>query len=162
MRTEIESLFDNKPEAYSEDHFRIFQKFKEALNSGTVRAAEPDPSAPSGWRVNGWVKKGILLGFRMGSVVDMSVDTVRQPFLDKATYPVRQFSAADGIRIVPGGSSIRDASYIGKGVICMPPMFRPMPIWSTMKFLPGRSHCSRFQLPFPPLPFLQGKDFSGL
>ena len=123
MRTEIESLFDNKPESYSEDHFRIFQKFKEALNSGTVRAAEPDPSATSGWRVNGWVKKGILLGFRMGSVVDMSVDTVRQPFLDKATYPVRQFTAADGVRIVPGGSSIRDGCYIGKGVTCMPPMY---------------------------------------
>jgi 2,3,4,5-tetrahydropyridine-2-carboxylate N-succinyltransferase len=73
--------------------------------------------------VNGWVKKGILLGFRMGSIVDMSIDPVRQPWLDKSTYPLRQFSVSDGVRIVPGGSSIRDASYIGKGVICMPPMY---------------------------------------
>jgi 2,3,4,5-tetrahydropyridine-2-carboxylate N-succinyltransferase len=123
LRTEIESLFDQKPETYTEDHFRIFQKFKDALNAGRVRAAEPDAAAPSGWRVNGWVKKGILLGFRMGSVVDMSVDPVRQPFLDKATYPVKRFTPADGVRIVPGGSSIRDGCYIGKGVTCMPPMY---------------------------------------
>jgi 2,3,4,5-tetrahydropyridine-2-carboxylate N-succinyltransferase len=63
------------------------------------------------------------VGFRMGSIVDMSIDPVRQPFLDKSTYPVRKFTAADGVRIVPGGSSIRDASFIGKGVICMPPMY---------------------------------------
>ena len=123
MQTEIESLFDSKPASYSEDHFSLFQKFKDALNAGQVRAAEPDPSRPSGWRVNGWVKKGILLGFRMGAVVDMSVDPVRQPFFDKATYPVKRFTAADGVRIVPGGSSIRDGCYIGKGVTCMPPMY---------------------------------------
>jgi len=123
LQTEIESLFDSKPASYSEDHFSLFQKFKDALNAGQVRAAEPDPSRPSGWRVNGWVKKGILLGFRMGAVVDMSIDPVRQPFLDKATYPVKRFTAADGVRIVPGGSSIRDGCYIGKGVTCMPPMY---------------------------------------
>ena len=123
MQTDIESLFDNKPASYTEDHFRLFQKFKEALNAGQIRAAEPDPSTPSGWRVNGWVKKGILLGFRMGVVVDMSVDPVRQPFLDKSTYPVKRFTPADGVRIVPGGSSIRDGCYIGKGVTCMPPMY---------------------------------------
>ncbi len=88
-----------------------------------MRAAEPDPSAKSGWRVNGWVKKGILLGFRMGAIVDQSVDTARQPFFDKATYPVKQFTATSGVRIVPGGSSIRDACYVGQGVTCMPPMF---------------------------------------
>ena len=77
----------------------------------------------SGWRVNTWVKKGILLGFRMGAVVDMSPDPVRQPFFDKSTYPVKRLSPADGVRIVPGGSSIRDGCYIGKGVICMPPMY---------------------------------------
>ena len=123
MRIEIESLFDQKPDRYTEDHFRLFQQFKDALNRGEARAAEPDPSTPSGWRVNGWVKKGILLGFRMGAVVDMSVDPVRQPFFDKATYPVRKFDAGSGVRIVPGGSSIRDGCYIGKGVTCMPPMY---------------------------------------
>ncbi|MBK9168435.1 MAG: 2,3,4,5-tetrahydropyridine-2,6-dicarboxylate N-succinyltransferase [Bryobacterales bacterium] len=129
MRTEIEALFDTKPEAYSEEHFRLFQRFKTALNEGTIRAAEPDDAAPTGWRVNGWVKKGILLGFRMGSVVDMSLDPARQPWLDKATYPVRKVTVADGVRIVPGGSSIRDGCYIGRGVTCMPPMYINAGAW---------------------------------
>ena len=123
LRTAIELLFDEKPGNYNEDHFRLFQEFKDALNAGLVRAAEPDPSAASGWRVNGWVKKGILLGFHMGNVVDMSVNPQRQPFFDKATYPVKRFDATSGVRIVPGGSSVRDGCYIGKGVTCMPPMY---------------------------------------
>jgi 2,3,4,5-tetrahydropyridine-2-carboxylate N-succinyltransferase len=123
LQTEIEQLFDNKPEKYTEEHFRLFQEFKAALNDGRIRSAEPDASTPSGWRVNGWVKKGILLGFRMGGVVDMSVDPARQPFFDKATYPVKRMTAASGVRIVPGGSSIRDGCYIGRGVTCMPPMY---------------------------------------
>ena len=93
------------------------------MNRGDIRAAQPDSTTPSGWRVNGWVKKGILLGFRMGRIVDMSVDSVRQPFFDKATYPVKNFTAASGVRIVPGGSSIRDGCYIGRDVVCMPPMY---------------------------------------
>ncbi len=123
MQAEIEKLFDEKPQTYTEDHFRLFAEFKAALNAGAIRAAEPDAAARIGWRVNGWVKKGILLGFRMGGVVDMSVDRTRQPFFDKATYPVRRFTAQSGIRIVPGGSSIRDGCFIGKGVTCMPPMY---------------------------------------
>ncbi len=123
MQAEIEKLFDEKPQTYTEDHFRLFAEFKAALNAGAIRAAEPDAAARSGWRVNGWVKKGILLGFRMGGVVDMSVDRTRQPFFDKATYPVKRFTAQSGIRIVPGGSSIRDGCFIGKGVTCMPPMY---------------------------------------
>jgi 2,3,4,5-tetrahydropyridine-2-carboxylate N-succinyltransferase len=123
LRGSIERLFDEKPPSYTEEHFRLFQEFKDALNAGLARAAEPDSAASSGWRVNGWVKKGILLGFRMGAVVDMSVDSRRQPFLDKATYPVKQFTAESGVRIVPGGSSIRDGCHIGKGVTCMPPMY---------------------------------------
>jgi 2,3,4,5-tetrahydropyridine-2-carboxylate N-succinyltransferase len=129
MQTEIEQLFDHKPEKYTEDHFRIFQEFRAALNAGAIRAAEPDSSQKSGWRVNAWVKKGILLGFRMGTVVDMSIDPARQPFLDKSTYPVKQFKSTDGVRIVPGGSSIRDGCYIGKGVTCMPPMYINTGTW---------------------------------
>jgi 2,3,4,5-tetrahydropyridine-2-carboxylate N-succinyltransferase len=123
LPTEIEKLFDEKPETYTEEHFRIFQEFKDALNAGRARAAEPDPSAKSGWRVNGWVKKGILLGFRMGALVDMSADAARQPFFDKATYPVKRLTVESGVRIVPGGSSIRDGCYVGRGVTCMPPMY---------------------------------------
>lgn len=129
MRTEIEALFDNKPSSYTEEHFALFQRFKQALNDGAIRSAEPDSSARSGWRVNAWVKKGVLLGFRMGAVVDMSVDATRQPFLDKATFPVKRFGLQDGVRIVPGGSSVRDGCYVGRGVTCMPPMYINVGTW---------------------------------
>jgi 2,3,4,5-tetrahydropyridine-2,6-dicarboxylate N-succinyltransferase len=123
LQQEIEQLFDGKPEQYTPEHFTLFSRFKQALNEGRIRAAEPDESQSVGWRVNGWVKKGILLGFRLGSIVDMSIDPVRQPFLDKSTYPVHAFTPADGVRIVPGGSSIRDGCFIGRSVTCMPPMY---------------------------------------
>ena len=121
--SQVEKLFDEAPAHYDEEHQWLFRDFKTALNRGEIRAAEPDASAKSGWRANAWVKKGILLGFRMGAIADMSIDATKQPFFDKSTYPVRAIALADGVRIVPGGSSIRDGSYIGRGVICMPPMF---------------------------------------
>ncbi|GAC1668958.1 MAG: 2,3,4,5-tetrahydropyridine-2,6-dicarboxylate N-succinyltransferase [Candidatus Acidiferrum sp.] len=135
LPSQIEKLFDEPPAHYEEEHFWLFRDFKEALNRGEIRAAQPDPSCKTGWRVNAWVKKGILLGFRMGVVVDMSSDatpldadgrassTPRQHFFDKSTYPVRALTLAEGVRVVPGGSSIRDGSYIGRGVVCMPPSF---------------------------------------
>jgi 2,3,4,5-tetrahydropyridine-2,6-dicarboxylate N-succinyltransferase len=123
LQAEIERLYDEKPASYSEADFRLFAEFREALNQGRVRAAEPCPGTQTGWRVNAWVKKGILLGFRMGGVIDMSVDAVRQPYFDKSTYPVKRFDVGSGVRIVPGGSSIRDGCYIGRGVTCMPPMY---------------------------------------
>ena len=129
LQADIEALFDHKPETYTGEHFRLFETFKEALNRGEVRAAEPDPSASSGWRVNAWVKKGVLLGFRMGALVDMSVDPVRQPFFDKATYPVKRLAVADAVRMVPGGSSIRDGCFVGRGVTCMPPMYINVGAW---------------------------------
>src|SRR6202161_2183193 len=123
LPSQIEKLFDHPPAEYEEEHFELFDRFKQALNRGEVRAAEPDASAKTGWRVNAWVKKGILLGFRMGAIVDMSIDRAKQPFFDKSTFPVRAFSAESGVRIAPGGSSIRDGCDIARGVICMPPMF---------------------------------------
>lgn len=123
LQSRIEALFESPPASYQEEHFELFGAFKSALNAGEIRAAEPDLACATGWRVNTWVKKGILLGFRMGTIVDMSIDASRQPFFDKSTYPVRRVTAEDGVRIVPGGSSIRDGSYIARGVICMPPMF---------------------------------------
>ena len=119
----IEELFDYPPEAYAEEHRRTFQKFKDALNAGEVRAAEPDAASASGWRVNAWVKKGILLGFRMGSTVEMGPYPTPQPFIDKSTFPLKTIRRDDGVRIVPGGSSIRDGSFVARGVVCMPPMF---------------------------------------
>ena len=129
MQAEIEQLFDAKPTSYSDEHFRLFERFKRALNAGQIRAAEPDASTTTGWRVNTWVKKGILIGFRMGVTVDMSIDNVRQPWLDKSTFPVKRLTTEDGVRIVPGGSSIRDGCFIGKGVTCMPPMFINTGTW---------------------------------
>ena len=123
LQDQIESLFDAPPSVYTAEHHTLFSSFKDSLNRGDLRAAEPDPSSPTGWRTNAWVKKGILLGFRLGSVVDMSVDSSKLPFFDKSTYPLHSFSVADGVRIVPGGSSIRDGAYMARGVICMPPMF---------------------------------------
>jgi 2,3,4,5-tetrahydropyridine-2,6-dicarboxylate N-succinyltransferase len=123
LPSQIESLFDEPPAQFTAVHFDLFQRFKDALNRGEIRAAEPDPSSQTGWRAVPWVKKGILLGFRMGAVIDMSPDSLRLPFFDKSTYPTRPISVHDGVRIVPGGSSIRDGCFIGRGVICMPPMF---------------------------------------
>ena len=129
MQTEIEDLFDHPPAAYNEEHFALFARLKEALNTGAVRPAEPDSSSKTGWRVNPWVKKGILLGFRMGGIVDLSVNAARQPFFDKATWPVKHFTASSGVRIVPGGSSIRDGCFVGKSVTCMPPMYINAGAW---------------------------------
>lgn len=129
LRQNIEELFDEKPSHYTSAHWELFGQFKQALNAGQIRAAEPDARAASGWRVNTWVKKGVLIGFRIGAVVDMSIHTNRQPFFDKSTYPVREFNASSGVRIVPGGSSIRDGCFIGKGVTCMPPMYINTGTW---------------------------------
>ncbi len=129
MQSKIEHLFDNKPASYTEADFSLFYEFKDALNSGSIRAAEPDPASATGWRVNAWVKKGILLGFRLGGIVDMSVDPSRQPFFDKATYPVKGLTVESGVRVVPGGSSIRDGCYIARSVTCMPPMYINVGAW---------------------------------
>lgn len=129
LQADIENLFDHPPVAYTDAHRALFQEFKEALNAGRIRAAEPDSTATTGWRVNAWVKKGILMGFRLGSLVDMSVDPVRQPFIDKSTYPVKRLAPADGVRVVPGGSSVRDGSFVARGVTCMPPMFINVGAW---------------------------------
>ena len=127
LRSQIERLFDPPQLQYTEADGKLFEEFKDGLNRGEIRAAEPDPTAKSGWRANAWVKKGILLGFRMGHVVDFSLhgETNQRQlfFFDKSTYPVRPMSSGDGVRLVPGGSSIRDGSYIARGVVCMPPMF---------------------------------------
>ncbi len=129
LERDVNALFENKPASYDEWHFRLFACFKEALNEGQARAAEPDAASPLGWRVNAWVKRGILVGFRMGAIVDMSVDAAKQPYFDKATYPVKQLRVDAGVRIVPGGSSIRDGCRIGKGVTCMPPMYINVGAW---------------------------------
>lgn len=104
---------------------RIVSGLLDALEKGTVRAAAKDP-ATGEWRAVPWVKRGILLGFRVGAIVDMSIsghDDVVLSFFDKDTYPPRRFEQADGVRLVPGGSSVRRGAYLAKGVVCMPPMY---------------------------------------
>jgi len=98
-----------------------FLALREALEKGLVRAAEPDGEAPLGWRVNGWVKQGILLGFRLGVLLDSGCQALA--FVDKHTFPARRFAAADGVRVVPGGSAIRAGAFVAPGVVCMPPMY---------------------------------------
>src|SRR5262249_23047889 len=121
LKEQIEQLAGRNGGPYSDDDFALFNEFKSALNRGEVRAAEREPDGK--WRTNAWVKRGILLGFRMGAIVDMSPGDRSLQFLDKSTYAIRNFSTNDRVRIVPGGSSIRDGAYIAPGVVCMPPMF---------------------------------------
>jgi 2,3,4,5-tetrahydropyridine-2,6-dicarboxylate N-succinyltransferase len=99
-----------------------FYDLRDGLEAGALRSAEPDASLPLGWRVNAWVKRGILLGFRIGSMVEIGCPDGLS-FVDKATYPARRFRAADGVRVVPGGSSVRSGAYLAKGVVVMPPAY---------------------------------------
>jgi 2,3,4,5-tetrahydropyridine-2-carboxylate N-succinyltransferase len=99
-----------------------FLSLRGELEAGTLRSAEPDASVALGWRVNAWVKRGILLGFRLGSLAEMG-SAEGLSFVDKGTYPARRFAAADGVRVVPGGSSVRSGAYVSKGVVMMPPAY---------------------------------------
>jgi len=123
LASEISALFAAGAGADRERARDAFVRLRTSLSAGEVRAAEPDASTPSGWRVNAWVKQGILLGFRFGDIVDMSADHGRWPFVDKDTMPLKRFAAASGVRIVPGGSTVREGAYLGQGVVCMPPMY---------------------------------------
>lgn len=97
------------------------------LEAGRVRAAARDPGGA--WHAVPWVKRGILLGFRAGRLTDMSPAGGPLSFIDKHTYPARAFAAADGVRIVPGGSAVRRGAYLAKGVVCMPPMYINVGAW---------------------------------
>ena len=116
---QVKELFLKGGEFTSTDR-EVFESFKLALNRGEVRAAERDREGT--WSVNAWVKRGILAGFRMGVLADMSAH-VSLRFFDKDTYPVRATTLMDNVRIVPGGSSVRDGAYLAAGVVCMPPMY---------------------------------------
>ncbi|MDA1305898.1 MAG: 2,3,4,5-tetrahydropyridine-2,6-dicarboxylate N-succinyltransferase [Acidobacteria bacterium] len=123
MASRISELFQAGVSADKDEARRVFLELQRALNEGVVRAAEPDATASSGWRVNAWVKQGILLGFRFGDVVDMSADHGRWPFYDKDTMPIKKPGLSAGVRIVPGGSTVREGAYVASSVVCMPPMY---------------------------------------
>src|SRR6266550_4720754 len=129
LSSEIQALAAAGGSADREAVRSAFARLRDALSAGTVRAAEPDASSPIGWRVNTWVKQGILLGFKFGDLADASMDHGRWPFYAKATLPLKKPGLAAGVRIVPGGSAIRDGAYVAPGVICMPPMYVNIGAW---------------------------------
>ncbi len=119
LRERIEALLAKAPTAFGAADRALFDEFRAALGRGEIRAAEPSGAT---WRANAWVKRAILLGFRMGALVQVAEGSA-QRFFDKDTFPLKPLSAADAVRVVPGGSSIRDGAYVAPGVVCMPPMF---------------------------------------
>src|SRR5215831_8380951 len=116
LQQQIEALASGTTSQFSESDFALFNEFKAALNRGEIRAAERNGNGE--WQTNAWVKRGILLGFRMGLIIEQTGAGAPLQFLDKNTYPIRRFSSDDRVRIVPGGSSIRDGAYIAPGVVC--------------------------------------------
>jgi 2,3,4,5-tetrahydropyridine-2-carboxylate N-succinyltransferase len=123
LQRDIERLWAAGADANRDELRVVFATLRTALSAGVVRSAEPDADGPGGWRVNRWVKQGILLGFRCGGLVDASADHGRLPFFDKDTLPLKPLTLDHGVRLVPGGSSVRDGVYLAPGVICMPPMY---------------------------------------
>jgi 2,3,4,5-tetrahydropyridine-2-carboxylate N-succinyltransferase len=122
LQTKIEQYFAAGADAIGDrTAMDAFLELRSALSDGRVRAAEPDPGNSLGWRVNAWVKQGILLGFRLGTLEKMGGDEFS--FVDKNTYPARRIGLREGVRVVPGGSSIREGAYLAHGVVCMPPMY---------------------------------------
>jgi 2,3,4,5-tetrahydropyridine-2-carboxylate N-succinyltransferase len=122
LQQAVERTFAAGPGAVSDPTAHtIFQEFRSALERGEIRSASPDPESPTGWTVNVWVKQGILLGFRLGVLEDFPAPGLS--FVDKNTYPARQFTSNDGVRVVPGGSSVRAGAFLARGVVCMPPMY---------------------------------------
>lgn len=120
---QIQRLFALGASAPRDEARDAFVRLRAALSAGRVRAASPDPASPTGWTVNAWVKQGILVGFRASDVVDCSIDHGRVSYTDKDLLPLKKVEPASGVRLVPGGSAIRDGAFIGRGVICMPPMY---------------------------------------
>ena len=123
LASTIERLHAAGAEADRSEAREVFAAFRAELSAGRVRAASPDPTSPTGWTVNTWVKLGILVGFRCGEIAASPGTDPAAPFLDKDTLPLKPLAAAAQVRLVPGGSSIRDGAFVGAGVICMPPMF---------------------------------------
>jgi 2,3,4,5-tetrahydropyridine-2-carboxylate N-succinyltransferase len=121
LKMQIENLISENKSEFSSSDREFFNQFKVALTRGEIRAATRGENGV--WQTNAWVKQGILLGFKMGAMIEMSKETETFQFFDKDTYPLRPMSLADKIRIVPGGSSIRDGSYVAPGVVCMPPCY---------------------------------------
>ena len=118
LRSQIEELTSGAGAADPSAR-AVFDRFRDALTNGEIRAAE---KINGSWQVNVWVKEGILLGFRLGQLLEMGSGQCLS-FVDKDTFPARKFTVADRVRVVPGGSSVRLGAYVAPSVICMPPMY---------------------------------------
>ena len=120
LRAQLDAHLAAPPEGLDRPSARAtFELLRDGLERGVFRAAER--GADGVWRANAWVKQGILLGFRLGAMTDQSVGDFA--FVDKDTYPMRRLGVDDGVRVVPGGSSVRRGAYVAPGVVCMPPMY---------------------------------------
>ena len=119
LQSSIERLASLGEVEHNPEARKVFLEFRQQLTQGKIRAAE---KVDGKWKVNIWVKQGILLGFRLGELSKMGDDTSLS-FVDKDTFPARRFGVEDRVRVVPGGSSVRLGAYVAPGVICMPPMF---------------------------------------
>lgn len=119
LRSAVERYNGEVLPEHREEALQTFKRLMAALNAGTVRAAEK--KTDGSWQANAWVKRGILLGFRLGRIARMNSGPF--PFYDKDTFPLRAVGLSDGIRVVPGGSAVRDGCFIGSAVVCMPPMY---------------------------------------
>ena len=119
LKEDIENLFGRSD--FTDADRRVYGDFKSELRSGEIRAAEKGEDG--NWRANAWVKQGILLGFRMGKMVEISQPTETLKFFDKDTFPLRPMTLEDGVRIVVGGSAIRDGSYVAPSVVVVPPAY---------------------------------------
>ena len=123
LEERVEHWFARGADAIGNDDAEaVFFELRKALETGALRAAEPDAALPLGWRVNAWVKRGILLGFRIGKMMEMGC-AEGLSFVDKHTFPARRFTLADGVRVVPGGVSVRTGAYVAKGVAVIPPAY---------------------------------------
>ncbi len=122
LEGEIDELFAAPdPKKVKGRAAKAVKQLLDALEQGLVRAANRDDAGV--WTANEWVKRGILMGFRVSDLAEMGLDVGTFSFVDKELYPVRRFVVADGVRIVPGGSTIRRGAHVAKGVVCMPPMY---------------------------------------
>jgi 2,3,4,5-tetrahydropyridine-2,6-dicarboxylate N-succinyltransferase len=129
LQDTIERFFAQAPasDADKQDALEAFHNLRDALEAGSLRSAEPDDAQPTGWRVNAWVKRGILLGFRIGVLQTMNGCEASGPsalsFVDRHTFPPRRFTPEQGIRVIPGGSAVRSGAFLGKGVAVVPPAY---------------------------------------
>jgi 2,3,4,5-tetrahydropyridine-2,6-dicarboxylate N-succinyltransferase len=120
LEKQLNAFAGRVPPGAEKDARRVFEELMSQLNDGKVRSAFRDASGA--WKVNAWVKSGILLGFRIGRLVDQSGPGPLRLF-DKDTFPLKPLTVAHNVRVVTGGSSIRNGAYVAPGVICVPPMY---------------------------------------